>query len=221
MKAMTVSGEPNFPTNGACPNQSIIQSVNYDCSLTGNVNSPKVPISLPFGKTPRLHLSADFSNTAFTFKETPKMKNAPKKFAVVVVAIALLAGLTACPNEPELAAPTVAEKYRFTGGDWDDGNFVRNVSTLGESTFTVSGGGIDISYTNVYTTGGGLIQDLDPWAYLYSGNVKIGIVMDASRLISGFVMMELGKESCSVDGYYDISGMQDTHNGVATFIPKK
>ena len=142
------------------------------------------------------------------------MKNAPKKFAVVVVAIALLAGLTACPNEPELAAPTVAEKYRFTGGDWDDGNFVRNVSTLGESTFTVSGGGIDISYTNVYTTGGGLMGDTDDWAYLYSGNVKIGIVMTYGN--SSWV--DLGKTVCSEDPFIkdtDLSDMQDTHNGYA------
>ena len=146
------------------------------------------------------------------------MKNAPKKFAVV--AVALLAGLTACPNnetEPtEPTGPTVAEKYRFTTGFWFIGsNEVSGaVPTLGESTFTVSGGGIDISYTNVYTKGGGIDPKGYPWAYLYAGNVKIGQAKKTGPDLS-VTQINLGKTGNSNFDYVEASDMQDTHNGYA------
>jgi hypothetical protein len=107
--------------------------------------------------------------------------------------------------------------FRFSGGEWADANGVivtGAVSTLGETTFKVTGGGVNISFTNVYTEYGE-ISGGDRWAYLYDGSGKIGVVSYSSSeriaVIGKTLIEEMG-----TGGSINISGMQDTHNGIAS-----
>ena len=119
----------------------------------------------------------------------------------------------------------VEAKYRFSDGLWSDSddNWVNGaVSTLGENTFTVTGKGVTISFTDVYTEGGGSISHIDPigydatWAYLYDGSGKIGIVLtpvDGSKSEASFGKTFVGVLNSIYGMGLDTTGMQDTHNG--------
>jgi hypothetical protein len=113
--------------------------------------------------------------------------------------------------------------YRFSGGEWyaifGKDEVKGAVSTLGETTFTVYGGGVSISFTSVYTEGGGII-DGEGWAYLYDGSGKIGIVLYAEDSNEKVWTAIIGKTF--VDGVktgwnmnINTNGMQNTYNGAA------
>jgi hypothetical protein len=124
--------------------------------------------------------------------------------------------------------PKVVEAiYCFTNGQWYDSTSTivpEAISALGENTFTVSGGGVNISYSGIYTEGGSIfiheIYGIEvSWAYLYSGSNKIGIV-HAWKDSSASIEADLGKTY--IDhlipfllefGSIDTNGMQDLHNG--------
>ncbi|MCL2609930.1 MAG: hypothetical protein FWD94_08520 [Treponema sp.] len=150
-----------------------------------------------------------------------KQKSTSGRIAIVLVA--LLAGLTACLKEPGPTWPTVAEKYRFAGGDWKD---VKNaavpnaVSALGESTFTVSGKGVSIFYTDVYTTDDkafptGGVFDGDIWTYLYAGNIKIGVIIYTADKIFYVYLGKTFISSTDIKNYVYIRDMQNAYNGYA------
>jgi hypothetical protein len=129
----------------------------------------------------------------------------------------------------------VEAKYRFEGY-WDVGDRVGvdgAIVVLDANTFTVTGGGVNISFTGVHTEGGGTYDPdwwyigAGTWAYLYTSSGKIGIVAIISN---GNRMVGLGKswlEGVRNGTYYDAgrpafesmgydtTDMQDTHNGLA------
>jgi hypothetical protein len=112
------------------------------------------------------------------------------------------------------AAPTkvVEEKYRWSNGTWwsEWPPVPGAVSEKKKNTFTVNGGGVNISYTGVYTEGdvGGNM------AVLYDRNgTKIGIVVIGSNL-----QAEIGKTQLENNYGKDNTmsvGMQNTYNGFA------
>ena len=156
------------------------------------------------------------------------MKNNPKLFGLIAVVMVTMLAFAACgnknsgdPTSPP-SSKTVEAKYRFSGGDWfvsGSGYITGAVSKLDANSINVQGGGINISYTGVYTEGDGTISG-DPWAYVYAGNVKIGLVMTGSNIV-----LSIGKtySNSSYMGYFtsngetlDLSDMQDTVNGEAS-----
>jgi hypothetical protein len=155
------------------------------------------------------------------------MKNTLKTIATLAFITTLI--FTAC-KEDEPADTTdninkvVEAIYRFSGGAWRY-NFFEDVkgavSALGETTFTVYGGGVSISFTSVYTEGGGIFTNGDRWAYLYNGSGKIGFVTYAGYKKEWTAV--IGKSSVDIaKTYYDISavdtnGMQNTSNGYAIY----
>ena len=139
----------------------------------------------------------------------------------VVMVLLLLIAFTACDNGTDTPR-TVEINYRITGKQWyDDNNSAINgaFSTLGENTFTVSG--INISYTGVYTEGGGTfyISNYEySWAYLYSGSDKIGFVISAvdedyREVQLGKTLATRGNMVTMTNGIFSVDGMQDIHNG--------
>jgi hypothetical protein len=155
------------------------------------------------------------------------MKNTFKFLGIAAIMLAIVFSLSTCDDS---GGKVVAPKYRFTGGywrgfpnmtEWSAGTTVNRaaVSALGETTLTVTGGGVNISYTGVYTTEVGVFQfsNNEEWsiANLYDGSGKIGLacVVDGT-----WYYVFLGK-SC-VDNVLnftgkDTTGMQDVQNGQA------
>ena len=84
-------------------------------------------------------------------------------------------------------AKTVEAKYRFSGEHiyWDDNDYIIAHTKLDKNSLTIfsKNNEVSISYTDVYTQGGGLIYEKNlfgregSWAYLYSGPDKIGYVL--------------------------------------------
>ena len=115
----------------------------------------------------------------------------PRRFYFYIFGLFVLLGLSflACDNgstSTTIPIKVVEEKYRFNNGSWDDvdGNQIENaVSTIDKNSFTVTGGGVEISYLNVYTTDSNSFTNNPSWgngswAYLYdSTNKKIGIAI--------------------------------------------
>jgi hypothetical protein len=165
--------------------------------------------------------------------------NKNKLYAIGMAAVLLAAALilTSCPDPNNAAADqkTVEAKYRFSGGNWYAFSGVSTsvvdgaVSTLGENTFTITGGGVSISYAGVYTAGGGTHNSNNggTWAYLYASTGKIGIVLyidagdaDLVQVLLGKTYIEYLKEGWVENGFeivppVDTSGMKDVHNGFA------
>ena len=157
------------------------------------------------------------------------------KTLVLAVIVGFLFGFMSCDGGDGLTTGgrVVEYKYRGNNGVWQvDFNTIQGpVATLGENTLTVSGGGVNISYTGVYTQGGGILTpeqlgyttDTATWAFLYSNSQKIGIALvnnNNMRLRSIF----LGKSNINMFSSLmqspwgmDINDMQDTHNGSIQF----
>ena len=154
------------------------------------------------------------------------MKTNPKLFGLITVAMVAMLAFAACGNKDsgDPSSPPgskiVESKYRFSGGDWfvtGMGYITGAVSKLDKNSFSVQGGGVNISYTGVYTEGGGIVNGY-PWAYVYAGSVKIGFVMGETSN-----QLAIGKTYCG--GYSDyftsngetlvITDMQDDDNGEA------
>jgi len=111
----------------------------------------------------------------------------------------------------------VEAKYRFTGEWYFRGNDEYDGTiTLGTNFITTTDA--DISYLNVYTTGGGMVTfaTLSSWAYLYSGDQKIGVAL-ACTVIPNNRQLALGKTEVIDWNFPDIvtSDMQDDYNGWA------
>ena len=161
------------------------------------------------------------------------MKTSKKIFFVVptgtvLLLLVLFLSLTSCSNGSTDTADTpkvVEAKYRFSNGNWSVLGIDQPgaVSALGENTFTVSGGGIGISYTGVYTEGGGILGDAWPgpntWAYLYDSSGKIGFA--AAYNDGSYFEVNLGVDQleyildCIGDDPPDTDGMQNINNGQA------
>jgi len=121
-------------------------------------------------------------------------------------------------NEP------IKEKYRFANGSWwkypESEEVVDAISELGESSFSVYGGGVNISYIGVYTLNGGLLSDWGAsddaeWAYLYNMDGKIGIVVTDSRygIYAMFGKSMLNDFYSSTYSEWYLDDMQDLING--------
>jgi len=115
---------------------------------------------------------------------------------------------------------SVAEKYRHTG-DWRCWffGFIEGTITLTINTLTTTEAGF--SYSNVYTTVDQGLAGHGPegttWAYLFSGEQKIGVV---SARPEGGGSIHLGATWLENRGYnisndIDFSDMQDEHNGTS------
>ena len=152
------------------------------------------------------------------------MKNYKQRcFIVIVFFWFIIANFTACDNGTN---KTVDVKYQFTG-DWRnvDLEIIEGaISTLGENTFTVSGGGVNISFTGVHTVhGGSFLPEQwgleNTWAYLYSGAVKIGVVVAPidgnNQAYIGYTFISRSMDVFIWANDIDVGGMQDTHNGAA------
>ena len=155
------------------------------------------------------------------------MKNNPKLFGLIAVAMVAMLAFAACGNKDSgdptspPGSKTVEAKYRFSGGDWFDDDtsayITEAVSKLDKNSFSVQGGGVNISYTGVYTEDCGTIAGFT-WAYVYADNVKIGLVLAGT-----IIQLEIGKTSCGhLTGWFtdegqtvDLSDMQDIINGEA------
>ena len=155
------------------------------------------------------------------------MKNSRKLFSLIAVAMVAMLAFAACgdkdsgdPSSPD--SKTVEAKYRFSGGDWfvnGTGYITGAKSKLDKNSFSVQGGGASISYTGVYTEGGGTVIG-KPWAYVYDAdNIKIGFVMGET-----YTQLAIGKTYCnySYSSLFSDGGqtlvtddMQDDVNGEA------
>ena len=117
---------------------------------------------------------------------------------------------------------SVAEKYRFTARPWWQDHTELGTLTLGVTTITTSEAGF--SYSNVYTTDEQAMSyghgDAGAsWAYLYSGDLKIGIV---TSIDGGRSRVFLGARLLEGNGMFpgiDASDMQDDHYGVTQHGP--
>jgi hypothetical protein len=152
---------------------------------------------------------------------TPKLKavsNAVKTLLLLTLlaAAAPVSGVFA----QEEGARAVESIFRFSGGEWigfSHGNPIENdgaVSKLGANAFTVYGGGVDISFTGVYTEGGEMYEGFY-WAYLYDASGKIGIAVNED----GDPGVMLGKTVVDYTSEFlymiNTKGMQDAINGLA------
>ena len=135
----------------------------------------------------------------------------------------------------------VHSMYHFTNGYWmnrlDGGGVNGSISALSESNFTVTGGGVSIMYSNVYTKGGGAFYDNDfdiivNWDYLFTDSGKIGIVFQIDGPYGDddiYFYVFLGKNSYirqdsgfNIDAIgIDTTDIQSIHNGVALIAVKK
>ena len=148
----------------------------------------------------------------------------------ILLSLSLL--FTGCNGEDE-PPKVVEEKYRFAAGqaiwstiDGEEGQIPNAIPVLSENTFNVSGGGVNISFTGVYTEGGGThnLWGGGTWAYLYASNGKMGIVftigngnraacigktwLDGSNNVNGNTNLSEFIE-------FDTSNMQEIHNDFA------
>ena len=209
---------------------------------TDDLNKVVKPVATPAGGTYTAAQSVSLSTTTtgadiyYTLSGSePTAASAPYTAAIPInssctlKAIAIKDGMTDSDiltaiytiNIP--GAKTVEAEYWFSGGDWYDNDTASMipgaVSKLDENSFSVEGGGVDIFYTGVYTEGDGIIYS-NPWAYVYAGSVKIGLVIDYG---SYDIELYIGKTCCN--GYaswfasggeiLDLIDMQDIINGEA------
>ena len=148
--------------------------------------------------------------------------------------IVMLIGFIGCDNGNGNGNSTITyevdENFRFNNGGWtnwsgDSGVTISGAtSTLTMNTFTVSGGGINISFSNVYTDGGGTFSEAQwtgggSWAYLYEISGKIGIVVKNNS--DGAIYVPLGKETIIswFGSNFDATGIQEIINGYAEWNP--
>jgi hypothetical protein len=136
-----------------------------------------------------------------------------------------------------VAKAAVAELFRFDGGNWDKYESGTQfsvtmlpiqgaVSALGENTFTITGGGVNVSFTNVYTAGGsgaggfyvsnGVELGKSSSVDLYDGFGRIGIVIYAD-MYSGDdrIIIALGKTLLTLtsSSNFNYTDVQDRVNG--------
>ena len=139
-----------------------------------------------------------------------------RNFSLLALLFIITLIFSACSNGTT-DSKVVAEKYRFIG-EWynqnigdTDGDFELNKNTL-----TVTNSSGDFEYNNVYTKESGSISNWgndNTFAYLYSGNIKIGIVV----IDSAGIRLEMGKTFLNNQNWsgVDTNGMQNKHNGSA------
>ena len=141
-------------------------------------------------------------------------------FVILFITLAFMA----C-GEDNINTKVVNEKYLFSNGSWH--NVTQElipgaISELKESTFSISGGGVSISYIGVYTTDGGETlsnASVNSWAYLYDNSGKIGIVIIGN---GNSIEVGLGKTFINnalinngIGTEININDMQDINNGFA------
>jgi hypothetical protein len=151
-------------------------------------------------------------------------------FGIGLLALVLIFGMafTGCKNStggpPDDPPREVTAKYRFSDGLWytPPNTIVNNaLATLSATSFTVTGGGVNISYTDVYTTGGGSGNEYGEtfdWEYLYDSSGKIGTVQSFNNV--DMRVVNLGKDlNDGLISYFpnlDTNGMQNTLNRIAS-----
>ena len=147
-------------------------------------------------------------------------------FASQKLLLLLLAGtliVVGCGNGSTNTPKTVEAKYQFSGYEWQDfdlGVIPGAVAKLDKNSFSVQDGGVSISYTGVYTEGGGIFDWGATWAYVYDGSGKIGIAIytsdDNKELFFGQTRCALNMTSFTDNGQtLVVTDMQDTCNGAA------
>ena len=124
-------------------------------------------------------------------------------------------------------AKTVEAKYRFYGEHVyrNNDHYIMAHTKLDKNSLTILGNGVNISYTDVYTQGGGLIEESlfsrkGDWTYLYSGSVKIGYILTIYS--TSYFEYGIGKTICKnrlnqigQDAITFITeDIQNAHNGI-------
>jgi len=171
-------------------------------------------------------------NTFFTIPTDLTAEGSPYYYYCVVSATGgatpVSSNVATITISSEHTAGTVEAKYQFSGGVWmnvDWEEIVGAVPTLDENTFTVTGGGVNISFTGVYTDGGGTgtLGFSDQWAYLYDSSGKIGFVITAIGEIEVFIGKTMSDNFTASYpepfDFFDTKDMQDTVNGRSWWEP--